>query len=48
MPITSSFFLWSTETKVEMALREAGFDFAHNGLTHGFVLTDHTENGKMQ
>ena len=35
--------------KVEMALREAGFDFAHNGLTQAaLVLMDHTENGKMQ
>jgi len=35
--------------KVEMALREAGFDFAHNELTQAaFALMDHVvgENGK--
>jgi hypothetical protein len=33
--------------KVEVALREAGFDFAHNLLTQGTsVLTDHGEDGR--
>jgi hypothetical protein len=33
--------------KVEAALREAGFDFAHNVLTQvASVLTDHSEDGK--
>ena len=32
-----------SKKKVEMALREAGFDFAHNVLTQAaFVLTDHS------
>jgi hypothetical protein len=32
-----------SKKKVEMALREAGFDFAHNVLTQvTFVLTDHS------
>ena len=31
--------------KVEIALREAGFDFAHNVLTQGAnVQTDHADN----
>jgi hypothetical protein len=33
-----------SKKKVEIALREAGFDFAHNVLTQmAFVLTDHAE-----
>ena len=33
--------------KVEMALREAGFDFAHNVLTQAAdVWTEHIEDGK--
>ena len=33
--------------KVEIALREAGFDFAHNVLTQAVnVQTDHSENEK--
>src|SRR5208283_5731327 len=36
-----------SKNKVEMALREAGFDFVHNALKRGaFVLMDYTENGK--
>ena len=32
-----------SKKNVEMALREAGFDFAHNVLTQAaFVLTDHS------
>ncbi|MGO8747294.1 MAG: hypothetical protein ACLQNE_15015 [Thermoguttaceae bacterium] len=32
-----------SKQKVEIALREAGFDFAHNVLTQGtFVLTEHS------
>ena len=32
-----------SKQKVEMALREAGFDFAHNVLTQAaLVLTDHS------
>jgi hypothetical protein len=32
-----------SKKKVEIALREAGFDFAHNVLTQAaFVLTDHS------
>lgn len=35
------------EQKVEMALREAGFDFAHNVLTQAaFVWTDHSNEVK--
>ena len=34
-----------SKQKVEMALREAGFDFVHNVLTQAaFVLMDYTEN----
>jgi hypothetical protein len=34
---------------VEIALREAGFDFAHNVLTQAtFVRTDHAEDGKTR
>ncbi len=29
-----------SKNKIEMALREAGFDFAHNVLTKAFVLRD--------
>ena len=37
-----------SKQKVEMALREAGFDFVHNVLTQAaFVLMDHTENGEQ-
>ena len=37
-----------SKNKVEMALREAGFDFAHNALKQGaFVLMGNTENGTM-
>lgn len=33
-----------SKKKVEIALREAGFDFAHNILTQAaFVWTDHSE-----
>lgn len=33
-----------SKKKVELALREAGFDFVHNVLTQGaFVWTDHSE-----
>ncbi len=36
-----------SKKKVEIALREAGFDFAHNVLTQvASVLTDHAEDGK--
>jgi hypothetical protein len=36
-----------SKKKVEAALREAGFDFAHNVLTQAAsVLTDHSEDGK--
>jgi len=36
-----------SRTKVEIALREAGFDFAHNVLTQvAAVWTDHTADGK--
>jgi len=36
-----------SKKKVELALREAGFDFAHNVLTQAaFVWTDHAEDGK--
>ena len=36
-----------SKMKVEAALREAGFDFAHNVLTQAAsVLTDHSEDGK--
>ncbi len=36
-----------SKKKVEVALREAGFDFAHNVLTQtASVLTDHSEDGK--
>ncbi len=36
-----------SKKKVEMALREAGFDFAHNVLTQAaFVMMDHSEDGK--
>ena len=36
-----------SKKKVETALREAGFDFAHNVLTQAAsVLTDHAEDGK--
>ena len=35
-----------SKNKVEMALRAAGFDFAHNVLTQAaFVWTDHSEDG---
>jgi hypothetical protein len=35
-----------SKTKVEMALREAGFDFAHNVLTQmADVRTDHSGEG---
>ena len=39
-----------SKKKVEMALREAGFDFAHNVLTQAAsVQTDHSgENGEGQ
>jgi len=34
-----------SKKKVELALREAGFDFVHNVLTQGaFVWTDHSED----
>ena len=34
---------------VEIALREAGFDFVHNVLPQAtFVRTDHAEDGKMR
>lgn len=37
-----------SQKKVEIALREAGFDFAHNVLTQAtFVWTNHT-NGKRK
>ena len=36
-----------SKKKVEIALREAGFDFAHNVLTQAaFVRTDYSEDGK--
>ena len=36
-----------SKKKVGAALREAGFDFAHNVLTQAAsVLTDHSEDGK--
>jgi hypothetical protein len=36
-----------SKKKVQAALREAGFDLAHNVLTQaGFIWTDHTEDGK--
>jgi len=36
-----------SKKKVEVALREGGFDFAHNVLTQAAVIwTDHTEDGK--
>jgi len=36
-----------SKKKVEIALREAGFDFAHNVLTQAAsVVTDHSEDGK--
>ena len=36
-----------SKQKVEIALREAGFDFAHNVLTQAaYVWTDHTEEEK--
>ena len=36
-----------SKKKVEAALREAGFDFAHNVLTQAaYVWTDHAEDGK--
>jgi hypothetical protein len=36
-----------SKKKVEMALREVGFDFAHNVLTQAaFVMMDHSEDGK--
>jgi len=35
-----------SKKKVEVALREAGFDFAHNVLTQAaLVWTDHSEDG---
>ena len=37
-----------SKKKVEMALREAGFDFAHNVLTQAvFVMMDHSEDGQV-
>ena len=36
-----------SKTKVETALREAGFDFVHNVLTQAaYVWTDHAQDGK--
>jgi hypothetical protein len=36
-----------SKKKVEIVLREAGFDFAHNVLTQAaFVRTDYSEDGK--
>jgi len=37
-----------SKKKVEMSLREAGFDFAHNVLTQAvFVMMDHSEDGQV-
>jgi hypothetical protein len=37
-----------SKKKVEIALREAGFDFVHNVLTQAaFVWADHSEDGKQ-
>ena len=37
-----------SKKSVEIALREAGFDFAHNVLTQAaYVWTDHSEDGKV-
>ena len=38
-----------SKKKVEAALREAGFDFAHNVLTQAaLVWMDHSEDGKAE
>ncbi len=38
-----------SQKKVEMALREAGFDFAHNVLTQaGMVWTDHSDGNRKK